>query len=101
VQGTATNVVDDTDTLVYIPVTPYSANASLETLWVLVELFLTDGSTYSSVQRLPAPFQSYPIHPYEHSHRAEFANRREERQANNRPPRQHWYIYIPNYGFVP
>lgn len=61
VQGTATNVVDDTDTLVYIPVTPYSANASLETLWVLVELFLTDGSTYSSVQRLPAPFQSYPI----------------------------------------
>jgi hypothetical protein len=62
VQGTATNVVDDTDaTMVYIPVTAYSANASIQTLWVLVELFLTDGSTYSSLQRLPVPWQSYTI----------------------------------------
>jgi len=60
-QGTATNVIDDTDTMVYIPVTPYSATASLQTMWVLVELFLADGSTYSSVQRLPAPFQDYPV----------------------------------------
>jgi hypothetical protein len=61
VQGTATNVLDDTDTMVYIPVTASSANASLRTLWVLVELFLTDGSTHSSVQRLPAPWKDYPI----------------------------------------
>jgi hypothetical protein len=61
VQGTATNVLDDTDTMVYVPVTAYSANASLQTMWVLVELFLTDGSTFTAVQRLPAPWQSYPI----------------------------------------
>ena len=60
-QGTATNVLDDVDTMVYIPLTPYSANVSLRTLWVLVELFLADGSTYSAIQRLPAPWQSYPI----------------------------------------
>jgi len=60
-QGTATDVLEDTDTMVYIPVTPYTANVSLQTLWVLVELFLEDGTTFSSIQRLPAPFQSYPI----------------------------------------
>jgi hypothetical protein len=60
-QGTATNVLDDTDTMVYIPVTPNSANASLQTLWILVELILADGSTFSSLQRLPVPWQSYPI----------------------------------------
>jgi hypothetical protein len=61
VQGTATNVVDDTDTMVYIPVTPYSATAALQTRWVLVELFLSDGSSQSTIQRSPAPWQSYPI----------------------------------------
>lgn len=61
VQGTATNVVDDTDTMVYIPVTPYSADAALQTQWILVELFLADGNTYSSIQRLPAPWQNYPL----------------------------------------
>jgi hypothetical protein len=61
VQGTATNVLDDTDTMVYIPVTTYGANASLTTLWVMVELILTDGSTYTSIERLPAPWQNYPI----------------------------------------
>jgi hypothetical protein len=61
VQGTATNVVDDTDTMAYISAIPYSANTSLQTLWVLVELFLTDGSTFSFVQRLPVPWQTYPI----------------------------------------
>ncbi len=61
VQGTASNVLDDTDTMVYIPVTAYSANASLQTQWVLVELFLADGSIRASIQRLPAPWQDYPI----------------------------------------
>jgi len=60
-QGTATNVLDGTDATVYIPVTPYTATASLQTQWILVELFLSDGTTFSSVERLPAPFQQYSI----------------------------------------